>query len=335
MLRPLQPHGVGTAFVESLTSYVSRSAAELLVPVPRLLRAVAGVAGAFRYTQAVNGTELITTRIINAFAVWSGVSSLDRLGFAQPGLGLHLRKDFRRERAWCPRCLASPSTAYDQVGWSFAAVDRCPREGAKLQTTCAHCGHSHRVWDLWGHPLRCANCGADLADARGARGELDPRTAAVASVIAWIQSGGTVDPRRVAMWAREFRGQSPLGVTARRLGLTQWTLSNVTTGARRLQMDTLVSILTRCPTTMSELHTFGAVDVVTRPKPRRGKTHVDTRRLIRLVRAELALPVSARRTIVELARDLGVQPVTLRRHCPDTDRLISDRRDEVRLRRAA
>jgi hypothetical protein len=186
-----------------------------------------------------------------------------------------------------------------------------------------------------GHPLRCANCGADLADASGERAELDPRTAAVASVIAWVQSSRTIEPRRIAMWAREFRGDSALGITARRLGLTQWTLSNITAGARRLRMDTLISILTQCPTTMSELHTFCAVDVVARHKARRGPARVDTRRLNRLVRAELALPVVACRTIAELARDLGVHHVTLRRHCPETNRLISERRDQVQLRRAA
>jgi ribosomal protein S27E len=333
-LPALTPHGVGTSFVESLTSYICRSAAETLVPAPRLLRAVAGVAGAFRYTQAVNGTELITARIISEFASWSGVPSLDRLGFAKPGLGLHLRKDFRRERAWCPVCLASPRTTYDQVSWSFAAVGRCPRDGATLQTTCARCGQSHRVWDLWAHPLRCANCGADLGDTTRARAEVDARSAAVASVIAWVQSGRPVEPRRIATWARTYRGNAALRSTGRRLGLTQWTLSNIAAGTRRLQMDTLVSLITQSPTKMNELHSFPPVEVAAGRTTRHGPARVDTDRLSRLVCAELALPVGARRTVAQLAGDLGVHHVTLRRHCRDTDRLIHERREAVQRRRA-
>ena len=334
-LLAIAPRGVGTVFVESVSGYVCRSAANLLVPVPRVVWAVAGEYGASRFTQAVNGTEVITRRIISAVGAWSGVAAIDRLGFARPGLGLHLRKDFRRERAWCPLCLASPDTAYDQVSWAFILVRRCPRDGAPLRTTCGACGRGHRVWDLWAHPVRCANCGAALANGKQARGRVDPQTAAVASVILWVQAGRPIEPRRIARWTREFRGSTTLLSSARRLGLTLWTVSNVAKGAQRLQMDTLVSLLVHGRTTLTELHGFRPVDVEPKATPRQSAPLVDTDRLRKAVSAELELPLRRRRTIAQLAQNLGVHTVTLRRHCRETDRLVSDRRDEVRRRLTA
>jgi ribosomal protein S27E len=334
-LLALAPRGVGTAFVESVSGYVCRSAANLLVPVPRLVWAVTGEYGAFRFTQAVNGAEAITRRIISAVGTWSGAEAIDCLGFTQPGLGLHLRKDFRRERAWCPLCLASQDTAYDQVSWGFHRVRCCPRDGALLRATCESCGRGHRVWDLWAHTQCCAHCGAALAKSTQARGEVDPQTAAVASVILWIQLGRPIEPRRIATWAREFRGRATLRSSGDRLGLTLWTFSNLARGAQRLQMETLVSLLVHGRTTLSELHHFRPVEVEPARTPSRSPALVDTDRLREAVVAELALPVRMRRTIVTLARDLGVHPVTLRRRCGETDRLVSERRDEVRRRLAA
>lgn len=332
-LPSLKPYGVGTSFVESLTSYICRSGAELLVPAPRLVGAITGIHGAYRYTQAVNGTEMITARIIAAVAVWSGVSGVSRLGVGDGGLGLHLRKAFRRERAWCPLCLSSSRTPYDQLSWSFALVTRCPRDGAALQNVCGLCGRGHRAWELWANPLRCAHCGTDLADTTRTRAEVDPVSAAVTSVIAWIQTGQRVEPRRIAMWVRDFRGSAGLRSTARRLGLTRWTLSNLAAGRRRLQMETLASLLTQGATTMTGLHSFEEVEVPAARVARPGTALVDTDRLDNVVRAELALTVAARRTVAELARDLGVHHVTLRRHCRETDVLIRERRDEVQRRR--
>jgi plasmid maintenance system antidote protein VapI len=137
------------------------------------------------------------------------------------------------------------------------------------------------------------------------------------------------------MWAREFRGRAELRPSAHRLGLTQWTLSNLATGARRLQMDTLVSLLVHGRTTLPELHSFRPVELEPARPPRQSAARVDTHRLQEAVVAELALPVRLRRTIQKLARDLGVHTVTLRRHCRGTDQLIRDRRDEVQRRLAA
>ncbi len=324
----VQPFGVATTFVESLTSYVRRVASRMLIPAPRLIAAVSGITQAQHYTETINGTELASARITAALAQWSGVVELEMLSFAPFRSGLHLRKDFRRDRAWCPICLAGdPDLAYDQLVSGFHRSRRCIVHGADLQTKCPACGRTHRPFALWSEPTRCHHCGAQLGDGHVQRNDLDPETAAVASIVEWTQQGQQVQPLRIAGAMRLLRAAATLGKMADHLGLTFSTVQNVEAGGQRLQMDTLVRILTRSGSTIAELH---SPDPVIPPTPRTARTsvipRVDVERLREGARHELQLPLSERRSIARLAEDLEVSRITFLRHVPEAATLARERR---------
>jgi hypothetical protein len=312
--------------VQSLSSWITNLAAELLVPVPRLMVAIASRYGAGAFTQTINGTHIASAHVARAFATWTGQTEIERLSFLRFRSGLHLNKDFRRTRAWCPRCLTCPPReAFDLLAWGLVIARRCPRDGVLLREVCVHCKQTHRVWDLWAHPTRCHHCGMPLGDPHFSAEEVDPETAAAASVVAWTQEDRQIEPRRIAAWVRHYQGHAATNATANHLGLSTWTLANVASGRYRLQMSTLVALLIRAPTDLREMHDWDPVELPESPQPRIRGAYVDVTALEREVEAELGLAPHVRRSIRELAQDLGVNAFTLRRRVSATDRLVDER----------
>lgn len=176
----LAPAGVGTAEVESLTSYIIRLAAahavetgtlfaRELVPVtgrsylltperkPRAsallflkdIHALNGASyGAAAFSEALSSLTCHPHLHLLTMLPWKGVLSLSGLT--------------RRTRAWCPGCYAEQRTRQEPVTdallWTLSCVTACARHRRRLETVCAHCGRS----SPWltnkaraGHCFRC------------------------------------------------------------------------------------------------------------------------------------------------------------------------------------
>ncbi|MBC8121489.1 MAG: helix-turn-helix domain-containing protein [Gemmatimonadaceae bacterium] len=159
----LQPEGLGTPQVESLTGYIVRLA--------RLHRVSPGVLVGQEFAPRVTGTmgtidcKRSTSRGFNraiARAPWTidGSGTTARKWVAAAS-ALTLRQDLegltmlpwatvfsekslcRRTRAWCPICLADGLEAsrvvYEPLLWKLAAVNCCPLHGVVLSTQCTEC----------------------------------------------------------------------------------------------------------------------------------------------------------------------------------------------------
>lgn len=321
-LPPLAPRGVGTQMVESLTSYVRRLAAILRVSNRSLVGWLAPQANLNDWTEAMNGTERVGADIAAALAAATGLVAIESTTLAAVG-GLHLRRDFAPSRQWCSRCLEE--TGYDALVTALRVVDSCPIHGTALTRRCPE-GHLQRTWAAWARPLRCAVCGSSLLTKNQPNAAREVRSLAAASIIAWIQQGGLLEPRRVAAWLRGYRGTSLVSTCAEHFGWVPATISNIEGGAQRLQFSTVLTLVERGNVTIADIHQVEPVTV--RPKAvisRRVLARVDVPRLRTRVQAELLKPANQRVGVGALARELEVNHITLRRHVPETTRLVDER----------
>ncbi len=191
VLYALTPVGVGTAQVESLTSFKCRLAEDHHLSVEGLQSGIifpwlegsledpilGGTArchlnnGYFSSMNAYNGWGSGAQKMVKAIGALTGRSGLDKLTllplpriFCSKGL-------LRRTRAWCPECLKAMRegnlTAYEKLIWNFGVVNICGEHDIPLLTRCPdpRCGRSQPVLDRHTYVSRCSKCGAWLDSA--------------------------------------------------------------------------------------------------------------------------------------------------------------------------
>ncbi len=164
-LVPLEPMGVGTSFVECLTSYLMRLADAHAVRVSDLIRELR--------------PEVVTLR---PAAIPNAVNGIGRQAhdWVQALEGLTLRTDLRYltllpftplfpparllrpTRAWCPPCLAGmrdgTGTVHEPLLWSFQLVAVCPQHGSPLVAVCPHCNRGLPPVTATSRPGYCGRC---------------------------------------------------------------------------------------------------------------------------------------------------------------------------------
>lgn len=177
-LYALNPIGVGTPFVESLTSYIARVALAHCVFPGVLMRHVI-VPFAERHstgegrsttlplrdgkaTGALNANQQTAMNAVNALESLTkrhGWRALTLVRWAEvfPLFGL-----IRTTRAWCPRSLeewqTTGRTIYEPLVWTVQAVKICSRHDCPLETQCFACRRTS-PWLAWrSRPGYCARC---------------------------------------------------------------------------------------------------------------------------------------------------------------------------------
>lgn len=176
----LEPVGIATPFVESLTGYVARLADAHCVTVatlfgwelaPRvgekwlrrrhsnramilasmfrpLARAMNGTGGtAAEWVQAVETATTADLRHLTMLT-WRGVLSQRHL--------------LRAARAWCPACYAEwdkpGGVVYEPLLWAIGVVEVCPIHRCPLRTRCNHCGREMFHLESHARPGFCSSC---------------------------------------------------------------------------------------------------------------------------------------------------------------------------------
>ncbi len=175
-LYSLEPLGLGTSSVESLTSYITRLAVAHCVSVGSLYhREIIPLKGGSRnifslvrtqrtgcHTSSINGAGSMASRFTHALEILTGRKDLQYLTMLPWREAFHRNSLTRRTASWCPRCwtewrdLAKP--VYIPLLWALAVVKICTRHNLPLQSICLHCGHlqghlHQRV--LLGYCIRC------------------------------------------------------------------------------------------------------------------------------------------------------------------------------------
>lgn len=333
---PLKPVGLGSAMVESLTSYARRLSYWLALPVRTVVRAAVPriPSSDFEFTEAINGTELLGGEIAAGLAALTGLESVAGLSLFAQRRDLHLRWDMRTYRAWCPLCLhGARDTLADPLVWAFTVSTVCTRHGCALQDRCPSrgCGLPHRPWHANAQADLCPHCGKPLGH-DDARQVASGMSAIVQDVVGWLQAGHRIGRDQVAAVVRSQVESESIASVARAFGVSEDSVRNWVSGQVRVRMATLVKIAANRGWSMERLTTEAqqlrshrvGIDPVT---PR-------TAFLRDRVEAELAKPSISRRPHTLVAAELGLGQQALLGHAPRFQILIDQTWAQRRQARA-
>lgn len=170
----LNPVGVATADVESLTGYIARLAAEHLVYVTDLLykplqdgNPLWPKARQITHTRmGVNGRSESTVQFVRALERRTGVTGLAMLtcvpireAVAETGL-------FKPRQYWCPVCYeqwaVAGDTVYEPLYWTLSTTRTCFHHHRPLENRCPTCGRQFSPLLKLHAPGHCGHCGAWL-----------------------------------------------------------------------------------------------------------------------------------------------------------------------------
>jgi hypothetical protein len=177
-LYALDPIGVGTPFVESLTSYIARLAeAHCVFPGIFMRKVIVPFAESHptgdgrsttlhlrdgKATGALNANQQTAMNAVNALESLTRLRGLCALTMVTWAEVLPLFGLIRTTRAWCPRCLEEWQTMgqviYEPLVWTVQAVKMCSQHDCPLETQCSACGRAS-PWLAWrSRPGYCTHC---------------------------------------------------------------------------------------------------------------------------------------------------------------------------------
>lgn len=163
-LYPLKPLLLGTAFTESLTSYITRLAATHQIPTGILLaQELAPKINRYKGPNPDSLSQIFFHIFFNQTGAWNGTGTmalepllvLQKLT-QQPTLKyltlipwskvVPTRNLLRKYKAWCPLCYSEWSNnglpLYEPLIWSISTVKICSRHQYPLMNYCPNCGQN-------------------------------------------------------------------------------------------------------------------------------------------------------------------------------------------------
>ena len=194
LLFPLEPIGIGTPYVESLTSYISRLAEVHAVTVSDLVGYVLAKcapcdgpivsarardyrmgSGFHPGIHAINGLAEDARRWIAAAETATGLTGLRFLTLTPLKQAFCKQSLFRNVQAWCPACFAvwrrDGLPCYLPLAWNLGMVEVCAKHGRPLEHTCPGCGKRFGQLDARARPGYCSRCGYWLGPSTSTRQE--------------------------------------------------------------------------------------------------------------------------------------------------------------------
>ena len=169
----LEPIGIGTPYVESLTSYLTRLAeshtVHLNVLVSKEIKPIVpksykskDLFGIKHHTGTVNGTGIIAVDIVQALEKLTMREDLTCLTLLKWSQVFPQRRLNCHTKAWCPVCYQdwylNNQTVYDPLIWSFHVVNICLKHKIPLQTYCPNCLLELPPLANNSRPGYCSNC---------------------------------------------------------------------------------------------------------------------------------------------------------------------------------
>ena len=184
----LDPVGIGTPFVESLSGYVARLAdahavsvgdlvgrelvafaSKPLISFGRFMKQNRATSHGFHtQAQAVNGLGESPQRRTEALEKGTHRTMLRFLTMSAFNGVLSRQSLLRRERAWCPRCYEdwqeTGKVIYEPLIWTIGLVTLCPHHLQPLVETCRLCGRQSAPLAVYSRPDYCSHCQEWLGD---------------------------------------------------------------------------------------------------------------------------------------------------------------------------
>ncbi|MBD2772626.1 TniQ family protein [Iningainema tapete] len=177
-LYPLKPYGLGTPWVESLSSYITRLAAIHQVATGVLLSqelapflnkcdreqrlSTKYYQTFFSQTGAWNGTGMMATEPMSVLQKLTQQPSLRFLTLITWSSVLSTKNLLRPHKAWCPLCYEewnkNTQIVHDPLLWCISAITTCSRHKQILLNLCPNCGEM--IYELsWNSKVGfCCRC---------------------------------------------------------------------------------------------------------------------------------------------------------------------------------
>ena len=191
----LEPIGVGSPFVESLTSYITRLAEAHSVSIRALIadeisplwKQIATSHNGYldrhylknflRVSMVLNGFTTKTSDMVQALEQLTLRQDLRFLTMLTWRNVLSTRKLLKRARAWCPLCYEEwrekGQIVYEPLVWALEDVSICPGHRSKLQTLCPYpdCNLPQSPLAPHSQPGFCSRCSRWLGMPLQSQGE--------------------------------------------------------------------------------------------------------------------------------------------------------------------
>ncbi|UKO99999.1 TniQ family protein [Nostoc sp. UHCC 0870] len=160
----LEPIGLGTPYVESLTSYVVRLAETHSITTSKLVTSeivpilrqedssytskknsyIFSSIGSSQARGALNGTGVMSSNLVQALTTLTLRSDLCFLTMLPWAEVIASQKALSRHiKAWCHICYnewqEQEQVVYEPLIWTLDVIKVCPRHHQRLQTQCPHC----------------------------------------------------------------------------------------------------------------------------------------------------------------------------------------------------
>ncbi|WP_308441695.1 TniQ family protein [Reticulibacter mediterranei] len=182
-LYSLAPLGLGSPFVESLTSYICRLAYEHHIHTGTMLQHIVApliskhyiagdqsrnISSFLRYATPINGNGVMASDWVNILALLTARNDLSQLTMLAVANAVSHRNLFQPTRQWCPICYSEwqrqNAPIYEPLFWSISGVNICLEHHRLLEKRCPHC-LSHLPWLAWrSRPGYCSGCGRWLGN---------------------------------------------------------------------------------------------------------------------------------------------------------------------------
>ncbi|MGJ9386078.1 TniQ family protein [Salipaludibacillus sp. CF4.18] len=177
ILYNLKPVGIGTPYVESLTSYITRIAdahcvltgdiiSRIYAPYlnKEYLSKISKRGGGF-YDSAIgiNGVGKLAYEFSELTNKLTGRKDLSNITLKNWSELLPNRGLLRKTKSWCPICYEESKLndmiIHDQLIWNFQVVNYCLKHKTLLLNTCKNCKNTVPIIDRKSLPGFCSRCG--------------------------------------------------------------------------------------------------------------------------------------------------------------------------------
>jgi transcriptional regulator with XRE-family HTH domain len=180
-LYQLEPVGIRTRMVESLTGYIERLAEAHCIPPEVLIsrtitpllkqiflksRTSRDLRSLFDRATAINGTGNIAIDLVQALQDLTLIEDLHLLTLLFWAEVIPTRNLFRTQSAWCAVCYEewrlTKQVIYKPLIWTINSVQVCPLHKINLCLQCPHCNQKLPLLSWRSQPGYCSKCGGWL-----------------------------------------------------------------------------------------------------------------------------------------------------------------------------
>ncbi|WP_318615883.1 TniQ family protein [Sporosarcina sp. YIM B06819] len=176
-LYSIEPIGIGSVEVESLSSYISRLAAAHCITVGDIMTHLIapelgkkyinnivsiGGNGFYKSSSAINGYGIIAEDFIKVIESLTCRKDILETTFVNCRGLVPFRGLLKSSRYWCPSCfqadLESKQTVYERLSWTLQPFHKCIIHDRLLESTCPFCKSCMYTLERKSIPGYCTKC---------------------------------------------------------------------------------------------------------------------------------------------------------------------------------